>query len=72
MAKKFCAIISQSSEWVWTEFGKPLRLVVLMNLILILSRPMNIQAREPNIYGPISFKLVMPIDTSKLYILMPV
>ena len=64
------------------------RLVGVMNLILLLSGPYNILAREPylynfinkninivlysNIYRPISLKLGMMIETTKLYILISV
>ena len=39
-------IISQSCQSIWMEFGVLLRLVSVMNLILILSRPFCIQGRE--------------------------
>ena len=68
------------------EVGILLRLLGSMYLILVLSCPFNIQGREPNlsaftekkkglysdIYRPISFRLVMMIGTTKLYILMSV
>ena len=66
------------------ESGLLLRLVGLINLILILSYPVNIQGREFNLvfhqknyvgvysdtYRPISFKRGRMIDTTKLYSLI--
>ena len=40
------SVLLQSSQSIWIEFGVLLKLVGLMNLILILSCPINIQGRE--------------------------
>ena len=40
-------IISQSFSSIWLEFALLLRLVGVMNLILILFHPFNIQGRKP-------------------------
>ena len=42
--------ISPSFQSIGIEFGMLLILVGVMNLILILSCPFNIQGREPNLY----------------------
>ena len=68
--------------------GLLLSLVGVMNLILILLRPVDIQGREPYLYNvieknvkigfysyicrPISFKLGLMIETTKLYIFISV
>ena len=45
--KTFVAIISQSCDLIWMEFGMLMTLVGLMNVILILPSPINIKGREP-------------------------
>ena len=42
----YAPIISQSFQSIWIEFGILLRLVDVKNLILLLSRPVNIQGRK--------------------------
>ena len=37
----------RQSSWIWIKFGTSLRLISLMNLTLILFRPINIQWCEP-------------------------
>ena len=70
------------------EFGKLLRLVSVVNLILVLFRLFNIQGREPyscdfikkkvniglysDICRSISFKLGVIIETTKFYITLSV
>ena len=47
---KTCMLsISQSFQSIWMEFLKLFRLVSVMNLLLILSRPLNIQGRKPHL-----------------------
>ena len=69
------------------EFGLLLSLVSLIKLVLVVCRPMNVQARKAYLrdfvqnktlmlaciwtfYGPISFKLSVTIDTTKVDILI--
>ena len=83
----FAAMISQSFQSVWMEFGVLLRLVGVMNLILV-SCLFNIQGREPSmcdfvkkkkkfglysdIYRLISFKFDLMIGTTKRNILISI
>ena len=46
-AESCASIILQSFQFIWMEFSILLRFVSVMNLILILSHPFNIQGREP-------------------------
>ena len=87
-AKTSAPIFSRSFPLISMEFDIPLRLVDVVILILILFRPLCMQGREPyscqfikkifniglysDIYGPISVKLGMMIETAKLCILMSV
>ena len=45
------AIVSQSFQSIWKEFGILLRLDDMINLKLSLSLPFDIQRREPNLAG---------------------
>ena len=52
----FCVRV-QSFQSIWMEFGVPLRLVSVMNLLLILSSSCGIQGREPYLCDIVNKKL---------------
>ena len=83
---KICTSYLTKIESIRMSFGVPLRLVGVINLMLIWSCKLNVQGREPylydfvkqnfniglhsDIYRPVSFKLSMMVETTKLYILI--
>ena len=89
-AKTSALMISQSFQVIGMKFGIycQLRLVSVMNLILCLCRPFNIQGRKSYLYDfstkkfniglyldiwrPLSFKCGITIGTTELYIFISV
>ena len=77
-------LLCQLSHWILIEFGILLRLAGVMNLILIVFWPFNIQVREPTYVTLLdiivcqgTFKLIclkfgVMLNTTKLYSLIPV
>ena len=56
-ANTSAAIISQTFQLIWMEFGVQLRLVGVMNLILVLSCPLSIQGRQPYLCDFVKMKV---------------
>ena len=81
-------MILQSSQLIWMEFGILLKLVGLIDFMSVLSYVMDIRRRQPylcdfikknfitclhlDIYGSVSFKLGVMIETTELSIMIAV
>ena len=78
--KTAAPMTSQSLQLIWLKFALLFRLVALMNLMLTLFCPINVQGRgcyksdfvkaSKEHLRPVSSKLVMMIDTTELCIMM--
>ena len=58
-AKTSAPVIAQSFLSIWMELSVLLKLVDVMNLIINLSYPLNVQEREPNLYDFVNKTLTL-------------